>query len=144
MGRLKLTMPAEYLFSTELEVRINDINYGGHLSNDAVLCMVHEARLRFLASYDYSEKNIEGVGIIMTDALVIYKSEAFYGDRLKIEVAVDEVSRLGFDLYYRIYNILSTYDVAQVKTGFTFFNYDLHKIISTPEKFATKFSKRAM
>lgn len=144
MGRLKLSMPAGFLFSTEIEVRINDINYGGHLSNDAVLCMVHESRLRFLAAHDYSEKDIEGAGIIMTDALIIYKSEAFYGDRLKIEIAIDDISRLGFDLYYRLSNIQSGYEVAHVKTGFTFFNYDSHKIISTPEKFVLKFSKQTM
>jgi acyl-CoA thioester hydrolase len=144
MGRLKLSMPSEYLFSTEIEIRINDINYGGHLANDAVLAMVHEARLRFLAEYDYSEKNIEGAGLIMTDALIIYKSEAFYGERLKIEISIDDVSRLGFDLYYKLYNIIKAQEVALVKTGFAFFNYDLRKIISTPENFALKFSKRTM
>jgi acyl-CoA thioester hydrolase len=141
MGRLKLTMPQNYLFSTEIEVRISDINYGGHLANDAVLSIVHEARLRFLSTYRYTEKNIEGSGIIMTDASIIYKSEAFHGDRLKIEIAVDDVSRLGFDLYYLLKNTVTRQDVAQVKTSFAFFNYDLHKIVSTPENFIRKFTR---
>jgi acyl-CoA thioester hydrolase len=144
MGRLKLTMPQDYLFSTEIEVRISDINYGGHLANDAVLSIVHEARLRFLATHNYTEKNIEGSGIIMTDASIVYKSEAFHADRLKIEIAVDDVSRLGFDLYYLLKNEATHQEVAQVKTSFTFFNYDLHKIVSTPENFRRKFTRQIL
>ena len=40
MARIKLDMPDNYIFSTELPVRISDINYGGHLSNDAMLSML--------------------------------------------------------------------------------------------------------
>jgi hypothetical protein len=46
-----------------------DINYGGHLGNDAVLSLVHEARVRFLKQQGYTENNIEGAGIIMADAI---------------------------------------------------------------------------
>jgi acyl-CoA thioesterase FadM len=144
MGRIKLAMPADYLFSTEIEIRISDINYGGHLANDAVLSIAHEARLRFLAASNYSEKNIEGYGLIMTDAAIVFKSEAFYGDRLVVEIAVDDISRLGFDLFYRLKNSITKQDVAFVKTGMAFFNYELHKIASTPENFFTKFSKQTM
>ena len=48
MARVKLQLPANFLFSTEIPIRISDINYGGHLGNDAVLSIVHEARIQFL------------------------------------------------------------------------------------------------
>jgi acyl-CoA thioester hydrolase len=144
MGRIKLVMPADKLFSTEIEIRISDINYGGHLANDAVLSIAHEARLRFLKEYKYSENNIEGYGLIMIDAAIIYKSEAFHGDRLIVEIAINEVSRLGFELFYLLKNSITKKDVAIVKTGLAFFNYELHKIVSTPEKFAAKFLKQTM
>jgi acyl-CoA thioester hydrolase len=137
-------MPANYLFSTEIDVRISDINYGGHLANDAVLSVAHEARLRFLATNSYSEKNVEGCGLIMADTAILYKSEAFYGDRLKVDVAIEDISRLGFDIYYLIRNSFTNKDVAYVKTGMVFFNYELHKIVSTPEKFISKFNKQTM
>ncbi len=76
MARIKIDMPERYTFSTEIPIRISDINYGGHLSNDAVLSMIHEARIRFLNHYHYSELDVEGLGIIMTDSAVIYKSDA--------------------------------------------------------------------
>jgi acyl-CoA thioester hydrolase len=139
MARIKLEMPSEYIFKTDMDIRIGDINYGGHLANDAILSLVHEARLRFLASFNYSEKDVEGLGLIMTDAAILYKNEAFQGDQLSIEIAIKEITRLGFDLYYKITNQLKNIEIANVKTGLVFFNYKIHKIAGTPENFFTKF-----
>jgi acyl-CoA thioester hydrolase len=140
MARIKLEMPESFLFSTEIKLRIGDINYGGHLANDAVLALAHEARLRFLDSYSFSEQNIYGFGLIMTDAAIVFKSEAFYGDNLLIEVAIQEINRLGFEILYRITNNITKKEVALVKTGLAFFDYAEHKIKSTPEEFQKKFT----
>ncbi|RPH29673.1 acyl-CoA thioesterase, partial [bacterium] len=102
MPRTKLPLPASFQFSTDIPVRITDINYGGHLGNDSLLSLMQEARLRFLRQYAYSEKDVEGRGIIMLDAVVLYRSEAFYGDVLRIDVAVTDVGTHGCDLVYRI------------------------------------------
>ena len=51
MPRLKIIFPDQVLFTAELCVRVDDINYGGHLSNDAVLRLAHEARLLWLDSF---------------------------------------------------------------------------------------------
>jgi acyl-CoA thioester hydrolase len=139
MGRIKFGMPSAYIFKTSIDIRIGDINYGGHLANDAILALAHEARLRFLASYNYSEKDIEGLGLIMTDAAIIYKNEAFHGDNLSIEVSIDDITRHGFDLFYRIRNEQKNKEIALVKTGLVFFDYTTHKIAATPEIFFTKF-----
>jgi acyl-CoA thioester hydrolase len=104
MGRIKLELPSEFIFKTSMEVRIGDVNYGGHVGNDSILTLIHEARLRFLASYNYSEKDIEGLGLVMTDAAVIYKNEAFWGNQIHIEIAITDISRIGFDLYYKLTN----------------------------------------
>jgi acyl-CoA thioester hydrolase len=139
MGRIKFEMPSEFIFNTEIDIRISDINYGGHLANDAVLALAHEARLRFLATYNYSEKDVEGLGLIMTSAAITYKNEAFHGDKLTIEIAIDDITRLGFDLFYRIKNEQKKVEIAHIKTSLVFFNYNIHKIAGTPENFFTKF-----
>ncbi|NDG84238.1 MAG: thioesterase, partial [Proteobacteria bacterium] len=61
MPRIKIDLPERFAFSTELSLRITDINYGGHLGNDAVLGLVHEARVRFLKHHGFSETEIGGV-----------------------------------------------------------------------------------
>ena len=46
----------------------------------------------------FAELDIAGLDIILTDAAVVYKAEAFYGDRLRVALAVDEFSRYGCDI----------------------------------------------
>jgi acyl-CoA thioesterase FadM len=135
MSRVKLDLPDKFKFSTEVQVRIGDINYGGHLGNDATLSLIHEARVRFLNKYGFSESDIDGVGLIMVDAVVIYKSEGFYSDALKIDVTVADLSKSGCDFIYRITNKLTSKEVARAKTGIVFFDYKKRKVVAVPKKF---------
>ena len=138
MARIKLEMPAIYNFRTELTVRITDINYGGHLGNSDVLALIHEARVRFLKSFGYSEVDVEGYGTIMLDSVVIYKAQAFAGDVLQIEVAAGDFSRLGCDLFYRITKKEGGAEVVLAKTGIAVFDYANQKRVSPPEAFVKK------
>ena len=135
MARVKIEIPKEFIFKTEIPIRINDINYGGHLGNDAVLSIAHEARLRFLKQHNFSELNAGGAGIIMVDAAVQYKAEGFYGDIILVEVAVTDITGVGCDFVYRCTNKNSGTEIAVVKTGIVFFDYDKKKVVSIPEKF---------
>jgi len=138
MARIKLDMPDNYLFSTELNVRIGDINYGGHMGNDAVLSMVHEARLRFLKHYHYTEFDVENTGIIMTDSAIVYKAESFHGDRIQVDVAVADFNKYGCDLYYLLSNKDTAVEIAHAKTGIVFFDYNERKVVAVPEGFRNK------
>ncbi len=44
MPRVELELPERFQFVTEIPLRITDINYGGHLGNDALLSLLHEAQ----------------------------------------------------------------------------------------------------
>ncbi len=140
MARIKIDLPSHFDFSTEMPIRISDINYGGHLGNDAVLALVHEARVRFLKHLGYSELDIEGVGIIMSDAAVVYKAEGFHGDILSIEIAVGEFGNAGCDFFYRLTNRETGQEVARVKTGIVFHDYAATKTVAVPAKFRERFS----
>jgi 4-hydroxybenzoyl-CoA thioesterase len=135
MTRLKLDLPESFAFETEIPIRITDINYGGHLGNDAVLSLVHEARVRFLASMGYEELNIEGIGLIMTDALIVFKEEGFYGDTLTICVASGKPEGNRFDLFYHLLNATSGKEIARVKTGLACFDYSRRKSVQVPDLF---------
>ncbi len=141
MARIKLNMPDNYIFSTEQPVRISDINYGGHLSNDAMLSLIHEARVRFLSQYHYSELNIEGLGLIMTDSAIVYKAEGFHGDQLQIDIALEDFNKYGCDIYYLISNKKTAVEIAHAKTGIVFFDYEQRKVTSIPEAFTEKVIK---
>jgi len=137
MPRLKLQMPETYLFATTIEVRITDLNYGNHLANDALLSIIHEARVRFLNHFGYTELDIEGIGIMMADVVIIYKSQSFYGDSLLIEVGVGEISKKSCDLFYRVTKDNNKV-VAFCKTSIVFFDYQSQKPARIPEPFLEK------
>lgn len=135
MTKVKIKLPEKFIFTTEIPLRISDINYGGHLGNDSVLSIFQEARIKFLKQFNYSEIDIEGTGIIMTDAAVQYKSQGYYGDILIVELTVDDIQKVGCDFYYRAINKLNSKIVAIGKTGIAFFDYKKNKLTSVPEKF---------
>ncbi len=135
MARIKLAVPENFDFSTDIRVRIGDINYGNHLGNDAILSLIHEARLRFLNRYGFSEMDVDGVGVIMADCVIVYKSEGFHGDLLTIEVTTQDFTRSGCDFVYRLTHKGTGKEVARAKTGIVFYDYVKKKIARVPKKF---------
>ncbi len=142
MARVKIELPKEFIFKTEIPIRINDINYGGHLGNDAVLSIAHEARLRFLKHYNFTELNVGGAGIIMVDAAVQYKAEGFYGDIILVEIAVVDITGIGCDFVYRCTKKNTGTVIAIVKTGIVFYDYKRKKVVSVPERFMSAITKK--
>ena len=75
----------------------------------------------------------------MTDSAIVYKSEAFYGESLRIQIAVQDFSKYGCDMYYLVRERESGREIVQAKTGIAFFNYEERKLAFVPEQFKKKF-----
>ena len=135
MTKVNLSLPDTFLFSTPLRVRITDVNYGGHAGNDAILGMIHEARLAYLDSLGYSELNCGGVGLIMRDAVLQFKAELFRGDQVHIGVAAADLGRSGFTLYYRVEKEIPEGRAQAVwaSTGMVCFDYTARKVVPLPD-----------
>jgi acyl-CoA thioesterase FadM len=144
MARIKLDLPERFPFATELRVRVTDVNYAGHVGNDALLGLLHEARVRFLAHHGLRELDICGVGIVIADSVVLYKSEAFPGDRLDIAVTVADFNPYGCDFVYRVIEKISGREVARAKTGIVFFDYERRAIQPVPSVFREMFATDAL
>ncbi|MFO7607781.1 MAG: thioesterase family protein [Candidatus Krumholzibacteriia bacterium] len=132
MPRVQLIPHAAYPFATEIAVRTTDLNYGGHLGNDRLLSLVHEARVAFLAAHGWSELDCAGVSLILGDAAVVYQAEAFAGDVLRFEVAAGEPGRAGFRLAYRVTRPADGKAVALVENGMVCFDYAARRIVPLP------------
>ena len=143
MARVQIELPQSWLYRTRLNVRVTDVNYGGHLGNDRVLGIVHEARVRWLASRDLSEKDVGGVGLIMADAALVFRGEAFLGDELDVELGAAEVRRSGFDLVYRLSRPVDGAEIALVKTGMVCFDYQARKAARLPQALAVALGSEA-
>ena len=138
MARVKVTPPEQFLFSMERTVGISDLNYAKHLDSLAMAQILHEARLQFLASLGFTEANIYGLGMVVADMAIDYRSESFANDRLIIDVGVTAYNKYGFDICFQITNSALESVVCNAKTGVVFFDFDRHQIAPIPERFKSQ------
>lgn len=144
MSRIKITLPTHLSFFASIAVRINDINYGGHVGNDALLSIIHEARLQFLRHHGFSEMNVGGTGLIMADVAIEFKQEAFYGDMIRVSVAASDFQRVSFDIVYKLEKEKDgkMVTIAHAKTGMVCYNYTSKKVEQLPETVVAQFNKQ--
>ena len=137
MSRIRLQLPDYFSFYTTIPIRITDLNYGGHVGNDTVLSLIHESRIQFLKSFGYTEMELEGISLIMSDASIEFKTEVFYGEVLTVFIKADNFGRSGFEIFYKLVNEKNIV-VAIAKTGMVCFNYNTRKVVSMPQKVRSK------
>jgi acyl-CoA thioesterase FadM len=134
MGRIKVDINGKKLFQTCIPVRITDLNYGQHLGNDAMVSILHEARLQWLTFMDATELKFHGTSLIMAGLMVEYNNESFYGDRLEICLYAGQTSAAGFELYYEVSCVRKGLEVliCKAKTDMVCFDYSNRKICELP------------
>lgn len=122
----------------ERAVGISDVNYARHLNSIAMVNILHEARLQFLASMGFTEGNIYGLGMVVTDLAVEYRAESFANDMLIIDVGVSALNRYGFDIGMQVTNSALETIVCNAKMGIVFFDFDKHQITQVPGAFKAR------
>ncbi len=136
MARIKIELPLHFIATIGIPVRITDINYGNHVGNDAFIGIIHEARMQWLQQYGYTELQLEGIGLIMSDLAVEFKNESVYGDTIAVKISAGEISRVSFELYYQL-TVKRNNEIvllANAKTGMVCYDYAAKKIVAVPEK----------
>ena len=140
MARLQLDFPEnQFYFTTQLTVRITDINGANHLGNDALISMLSEARAQFLVEHGIEEADQNGTGIIVTDLATTYLREAFARDALVFEVGLMDLNKYGGDIIFRISKSGNGEQVALAKSGFVFYHFESSKVRPMPEDFRVRF-----
>lgn len=142
MPRLHLDLPTIFIYTTELVVRVSDLNYGAHVGNDNMLALMQQARIHFYRDNGFTDEvSFEGkVGQVIADALVLYKAEAFLGDVLSIQLAIADITKYGFDMLYLVRNKNTNKEIARGKTGIVCFDYEKRKVAPIPERLRTVIS----
>lgn len=143
MSRIRISLPSKIIASLSIPVRITDINYGNHVGNDALVGIVHEARVLWLKTGGYNELNIEGAGMIMSDLAMEYKNESYYGDILDIKIAVNEISKVSFNIYFSLSTMRNEQEllIAKAKTGMVCYDYKAGKVTAIPARFVDFLNK---
>ncbi|MGH8378868.1 MAG: acyl-CoA thioesterase, partial [Gammaproteobacteria bacterium] len=95
-----------------------------------------------LASLDIEEIGANGIGFVIADAAVVYRAQAFYADRLCIEVASGDFSSRGCDFYYRVSHVTDDRVVAEARTGVVCFDFRAQKTMVFPPAMLAKLRGR--
>lgn len=134
MPRIKLEIPEKIMAVVRIPVRISDINYGNHVGNDAFVSLIHEARMQWLNGHNYNEMDIEGTGLIMSELVIEFKKEAFYGDLIEIRILAGETTRVGFELFYQLLSVQDKVPLllANAKTGMVCYHYEEKRVAAIP------------
>ncbi|MFZ2394521.1 MAG: thioesterase family protein [Rhodoferax sp.] len=141
MARIQIRLPSQFAFSTDLTLYQSHINYGGHLDNALLLSLVSEARVRFFKLLGYTELNVEGVGIVVSDAALQYRSEAFHGEVMVLRMGAADLGRKGFDMVWSMNEKSTQREVARGKTGIVFFDYETRKVVPMPDALRDKLAR---
>lgn len=141
MARIKIELPGKPIFSTKIPVRITDINFGGHVGNDTILSIIHETRAQFFKQHGYDELNFGGIGTIMSDVAIEYKNQTYYGDEIICSIAIGEITKIAFDIFYKLEKKSPTGElipIAFAKTWIVCYDYSQKKIAPIPDEVLEK------
>jgi acyl-CoA thioesterase FadM len=134
MPKIKLIEQPLYSFQYRTVLKIRDINYGNHLSNDAVVGLIHEARIDMFNKVGCSELDLgDKTGIIIADLVVNYKNQGYLGDKVIIHLEIDEIGKKSFRIFYKIERGNDT--IALAETGVVMYDYQAEKITVVPKVF---------
>lgn len=135
MPRIRLEPPTEIVFTTKLDVRVTDLNYGNHLGHQEMVGLLHQARVEYLYLVGMTELNVEGCVLIVVDLAVSYRSEAFGGQSLAIEIGLAFEGSRGIEFTYAVRDQKSGKLVAVARTGVLFADPKTHAVVQVPSKF---------
>lgn len=140
MPRLKIQLPEKIIAAVTIPVRITDLNYGKHVGNSAMVEIIHEARVQFLKKAGFTELDIDGTSLILSELQVEFKNESFYNDSLNINIYPGEITRVAFELFYQISTVRNNDKeilIAIAKTGMVCYDYKIKKVTAIPEVLRT-------
>lgn len=120
-------------FSISLTVRVNDLNYANHVAHQNYFSFFQEARIAYLAQLGFSELDIDGYGMILTEATCKYKQQLWMNDTIQVGCRVSALAKKHFIMDYQILKMDSL--CAEGRTVNLCYDYSSKKIVDLPQSF---------
>jgi len=93
---------APYRFRVPIDVRFRDLDAFGHVNNAVYFTYLEIARAAYFTVVRGRPHGVDDFGVVVADAHCRYRSPAFYGERLVIEIATVGLRSRSFELRYRL------------------------------------------
>lgn len=142
MAHHNIQFPEPPVYRVEIPVRITDLSSGIHLAFDKVVSIVNDASAHFFKDWGMERTSNLKESMIYTDLCVSYRSEAFFGDILVVDIAVGKVLKKGIDLVFRIRRKGQEKDIALAVISVLFFDYENHRAIEVPERILKRIKEK--
>ena len=95
-------MHDRYRFRTPVDVRFRDLDAFGHVNNAVYFTYLEIARGAYFTAVRGRPQGVDDFDVVVAEASCRYRSPAFYGERLTIEVATVSLRSRSFELRYHI------------------------------------------
>ncbi|SNY96795.1 acyl-CoA thioesterase [Halomonas sp. hl-4] len=134
MERVQLDFPDEAIIHRHaLSVRVTDMNYGRHLGHDALVSLLHEARIQAFAALDLPEWDMGGYPSVVVDLAVQYQSEARWPDALVVDTAVPTSEGKALTIYQHLAHAESGKPVATARVNQLLIDKASGRPVAVPE-----------
>jgi acyl-CoA thioester hydrolase len=125
-----------YPYETDIQVTFRDLDALGHVNNAVFFSYLETARIQYITQFLEqglpSQFDLLDIPIILVEAACTYKSQALFGEKLKVGVGVSRFGTKSFDLMYKIIGEDGRL-VATGKTIQVMYNYDTSSAYPIPE-----------
>jgi len=91
-----------YRFRVPIDVRFRDLDAFGHVNNAVYFTYLEIARAAYFTAVRGRPHGVDDFGVVVADAHCRYRSPAFYGERLVIDIATVGLRSRSFEVSYRI------------------------------------------
>ena len=91
-----------FRFRTTVDIRFRDVDALGHVNNAVYFTYFEIARLAYFAAVQGRRLGVDDFRIVVAEASCRYRSPAFYGERLIVDVATTSLRSRSLELRYRI------------------------------------------
>lgn len=132
MSRYLIQPAKHFVLNMPYQVVDSDINEADHLAAIRVLPITELAQRLFTKNFGDA---MGGAGLIMVNSQIDYISEAYLGDTLILQLAVENQTEKSFEFVYRICNEASGAEVARASTRNLFFDYLQRQVVPLPPTF---------
>lgn len=124
-----------------MTVRVGDINAGKHLRAGSLVEMCQNTRILFLDSLNFTELESTNTSIILRHIKCLYFTQSFFNNTLEFNVYISRISNFSVDIIYKVHNLTTKKEAAQVEENLVFFDYSNNTITSMPEVLKKAFSR---
>jgi acyl-CoA thioesterase FadM len=138
MAIIRLKQQQSYRFEYTATLGVGHINYGKHLGNDALVTLLHDARLVLFKGLGATELDLgDGqTGTIMNELAVNYRAEGKLLDEVTVHSDFSRIKTASFQMNHLVTRGDDIIAVAEV--GLVTYNYDEASISPIPENFRAR------